>query len=133
MALYAIKFSIEPNTTITNPKKQVFEFISGVLDRVRIRIPSGHFGNTGLQIWYGEKQIIPYNKDAWITGDDEVIEWKEFIILRDNPTKLTFYGYNLDNEFEHSFICYFLVIPFEIYFFGLTGLEIEKSIQKILE
>jgi len=133
MPLYCVKFTIPPNTPIDNPYQQTFEFKQGVLDIVRIRIPPGHGGLAGLKIFYGDKQIIPYNEDGWILGENEVIEWRELYLFFDDPTRLTFRGYNLDESYEHTFIVYFVVMPFEVFFGAYLQKPIEASIEKLLE
>lgn len=46
---------------------------SGIYEvvKVSIVIPRGHAGLTGIQLWYGQNAVIPYDS-GWISGDGEV-------------------------------------------------------------
>ncbi len=133
MPIYSFKFVIPKNTPKDNPFIQKFKVKKYVLKKVIVRIPPGHAGLTGLQIWYGNEQLIPKNEGSWITGSNEWIEWDEYYVLFEQPQELTFKGYNEDEENDHYFLVYFNVIPIEIFLYGVLGEKIAETTRKLLE
>jgi len=109
--IYSIKFTVPANTSKTKPKKQIIELKKGVITRLFIQIPYGHFGLTGLRILYGNLQLWPEEVDTWFIGDDIVLNFDEYFELPADPTKLTLVGYNEDEELDHSFIIHIAVLP----------------------
>ena len=45
------------------------------VSRVTIVIPDGHSGLTGIALAFGHQPVIPYNKGAFISGNDEIIPY----------------------------------------------------------
>jgi len=109
--IYSIKFTIPANIPKDRPKKHVVKIEKGVITRLFIQIPYGHFGLTGLRIFYGNLQLWPKEPGTWFIGDDIVLNFDEYYELPDDPTRLTLMGYNEDEELEHSFIIHIAVLP----------------------
>lgn len=58
---------------ITNPIVVPLGFQGGVLQRIRILIPAGHAGLTGIALGYGGNPTVPNGVDAYYSGDDREI------------------------------------------------------------
>jgi len=70
------------------------------LDTVRIVVPAGHCGLTGLRILWGGMQVVPFGQGTFIVANDEVIDyaWDDQI----TADGLTLAGFNND-IFPHNF------------------------------
>jgi hypothetical protein len=44
-------------------------FPQGEVTAVDVRIPSGHAGKTGIQVWSGTAQVLPRTSGAWFRGN----------------------------------------------------------------
>jgi len=45
------------------------DFDPGVVVSIEVQIPGGHSGKTGIQIWYGDAQVLPVQADKWFVGN----------------------------------------------------------------
>lgn len=45
------------------------EFVPGEVIAVEVKIPAGHAGKTGIQIWYDDQQVLPRTSDKYFTGN----------------------------------------------------------------
>ena len=101
--LYTLDFMIPKNTSPETPYRETLTVKGDVITWVSVLIPSGHFALAGFQIRYGNKPLIPNEKDMWIKGNNETLQWEDYIPLPERETKLTFLGYNFDTENDHTF------------------------------
>lgn len=62
-----------PSVPITNPTIIPLGFAGGVLQVVRIVIPDGHSGLTGIALGYGGNATMPFGTDAYYSGNDREI------------------------------------------------------------
>ena len=107
--LRAYKVCVEASTPPYAPLVERLELPSGILTRIEIRIPPGHFGLTGIRIKYGLETILPYRQDEWIIGDNELVADSPQIRLEHEPTEITVEAYNNDDTYEHCFFLRFQV------------------------
>lgn len=75
-------------------------FQAGELVRVRIVIPDGHNGLTGIQLAVAHAQAIPYTAGAWIVGNDDDVAFEA--IGYPNSGAWSAFVYNAD-IFQHVF------------------------------
>jgi len=74
------------------------------LARVRVTIPNGHAGITGMAMEFSGTRIVPWNDTAaWLRGNNE-IEWLDVNLQVGRTVQLR--GYNLD-LIDHSFFLTF--------------------------
>lgn len=60
----------------TNPTEVILaNVVACQVVKVTLRIPPGHAGKTGIALGYGHNAVIPRTGGAFISGDDEVIEY----------------------------------------------------------
>ena len=104
--LYETTFTVAAGTALAAPQLAPVALEDASLVSVRIVIPDGHNGLTGLQVRWAGTQVIPFGTGTWITANDEVMDipWDGEI----TATGLALAGYNTD-VFAHSFYLRWLV------------------------
>jgi hypothetical protein len=75
---------------------------------VRIRFPPGPFGTLGLAIGMAGVQVIPWDQDTWLVGNDEALEFA----LDDQPTSGAWQlrSYNT-GIYDHAVQVTFVLLP----------------------
>lgn len=99
--IYTTTFTIPAGTPIATPFVQGVVLDDEHLDRLRIVIPDGPAGLTGLAVTWGGTQIAPYQAGTWVSGNDETIDYDYDGEV--TAAGLVLAGYNLD-VWPHSFI-----------------------------
>ena len=98
MPVYSRVFTTSASTT-----KDYDLWVEGdVITFVRIRFPPGPNGLLKVAIFYGEKQLFPWEESTWFIGDDETIAWDEYFVLPERPCRLIVRVKNDDDTYEHS-------------------------------
>lgn len=103
MTVYHKVVTIPKNTSEENAVEETIVVEGDILEKVTIQIPSGHFALTGIRIKYGLKQIVPYEEDTWIKGDNIPIVLTPLYRLPEWRTVLRIEAYNNDDTYDHSF------------------------------
>jgi len=99
------------NTATTSPLITQVNLGDVMLHKVRIRIPPGHSGQTGIQIRLGSNTIIPWNDATkFIVGNDDRLE---FDYEDEVTTGLTIATYNVGN-YPHTFYVTFVNTPISL-------------------
>jgi len=72
----------------------------GTIRKIRIVIPAGHAGLTGIALGYGGNAIVPRSTGAFYSGDDRIVD----IDFTDNVPDVPWsaFLYNLDTLNTHS-------------------------------
>jgi len=85
-------------------------FDEGIVTGFVIRIPAGHAGKTGLQLWYAGVQVIPFKKDKYIRGNKITLSYE----TENYPTGAGWVAnaFNLDRH-PHTFRCDVLIDEFD--------------------
>ena len=130
--LYVFKFTIPQQTTKQNPLRKKIEIPRGVIQKVIITIPFGHFAVAGMQIRYGEVVVMPQGEENWIYGNNEIVEDIWYWEIEKDKEEFTLVGYNDSQYFEHSFIVRFLVVPLQLVPPEIIPLKIEKEIKRLM-
>jgi len=125
--LYTTSITIPANTPASSPVTKDIMLKSGVLTKVSVLIPAGHFALAHLIIRYGGTQIIPDVGD--ISGDDETLSWSEYIDIPEPHRTLTLVGWNDDDTYAHTFYIRFEILPKII---ALPQLYFSEIIEKAL-
>lgn len=113
--LFTFDFMIPKNTPITFPVTQEVEVKGHVLTNIIVLIPAGHSALTGMQVFYGDLQLVPANQGEWLKGDDETISFPETFELPEPTTTLQLKGYNLDTTNDHTFYVRIITVAEEQY------------------
>ncbi len=93
-------FTVPPNTLQGSPLQAELAFSVGMWDNLEVVIPAGHSGQTGLQVVWQDKQIVPFNDGAWLVADDDRITFP--LGMYSAYPNLVVYGYNV-GIYEHTF------------------------------
>ena len=81
-------------TTASNPVTTPWPITQGMLHGVKVMIPAGHNGLTGIKILYCGVQIIPWSLNFWLVGNNQTFDfsWGEEVM----GTNLSIQTYNTD-------------------------------------
>lgn len=91
----------------TAPVQVQFPFVGGIVRKIRIVIPDGHAGLTGIALGYGGNAVVPFGNGAFYSGNDrEVIldytdnvpgvTWAAFLCNLDLQT----HSWEIDMDFD---------------------------------
>ena len=103
MPIYCRAFTVPANSE----EEFELEIEGDIISYVRIRFPPGPQGLLKVSIFYGIKQIFPYEESTEFAGDDEIIDWQEYWELPESPCRLVIKAKNEDDTYDHSF--YFII------------------------
>jgi hypothetical protein len=81
----------------------------GELVGIEVKIPDGHNGLTGFRLLLAGGQAIPATAGAWITGNDDELDWNT--VGYPNSGAWSVQAYNTD-AFDHVFHVRYLVSDF---------------------
>lgn len=81
----------------------------GELVGIEVKIPDGHNGLTGFRLLLANGQAIPATAGAWITGNDDELDWNT--VGYPNSGAWSVQAYNTD-AFDHVFHVRYLVSDF---------------------
>jgi hypothetical protein len=104
--VYEAQFTVPAGTAIAAPVSQPVALEDANLDTVRVLVPDGHSGLTGLRITWGGTQILPINAGSWIISNDEIFDWPADEEVTASGLSLT--GYNTD-IYPHTFYLRFQI------------------------
>lgn len=91
----------------TAPTQVQFPFAGGILRVIRIVIPDGHAGLTGIALGYGGNAVVPFGNAAFYSGNDREIvldyndkvpgvQWAAFVCNLD----LQSHSWEVDMDFD---------------------------------
>ena len=112
--LYSVFITTDPNKTAASPLETDIPLEKGFLNRLRLRIPPGHAGLTGLCLFDDSGQIIPKTYPSWFIGDDEIIDYPFDVDIPNwsGSYKLQIKTYNTDDSFPHTHYAYLYVVGY---------------------
>jgi len=99
---FAKDYTVPANTTKKNPFTEVLPIDRGIITRVDLKFPAGCQGLVSVQVYRYEYQIVPLNRDAWVTGDDEVVPTRPMHDALSAPYQLKVVIANEDDTYEHT-------------------------------
>lgn len=101
------------------PLEVLTPWTQGELVGIELVIPDGHAGLTGLRLAVAHAQVIPYTVGAWISGNDEKIEWDTAAYVQTGAWSVFVYNTDL---IDHTFHLRYLVADF-----ALTGSQSQPA------
>lgn len=128
MPIYSRAFTVPANSE----KEFSIEVEGDVITYVRVRFPPGPQGLLKVAIFYGIKQIFPYEEGTYFAGDDEVIDWHEYFELPETPCSLKVKAKNEDDTYEHSFYLIINVQKKEFTTANLIAKALRSGIRRIM-
>lgn len=72
--LYLFSTFTPAGTPQNAPVSTPFPLEDAVIDRVRIIIPDGHVGVTGIRLLQSQQQVVPWANNQYLVGNDRVID-----------------------------------------------------------
>ena len=100
---YCKRLRIPANTSEENYVEVQVEVEGDILKKVVVLIPDGHHALAHFRLRYGIKNIVPYEEDQWLEGNNEQVTFEPNWELPEHPCLLRLQGYNEDDTYEHSF------------------------------
>jgi len=102
--LYSVSITTLSGVVAASPTETDIVLEKGFLNRLRVRVPAGHAGLTGVCLFNDSGQIIPKSDPSWFIGDDEVFDYTfdVDVPLWSAAYKLQAKTYNLDDSFSHT-------------------------------
>lgn len=98
--LYTTDFLVPAGTPLAAPLIQPVPLQDYVLTSVRIIIPDGHNGLTGISVRSAAVNIVPFTQGTYLIGNNEEVNFDYGGQVGEN--QLALYGYNTD-IFDHAF------------------------------
>jgi len=98
MPVYSYKITNSP----LEEKATEIEVEGDFLTNLSLKFPTGCCGLFSVSVFYGIKQIFPYEENTDFRGDDEVIEWDGLYELPERPCKLIIKTKNEDDSYDHT-------------------------------
>jgi hypothetical protein len=109
--IFAKDFTVPANTPEDEPEEWPIKVSSGVLSYVGFKFPAGCHGMVKVRLWHGEFQIVPLNKDEWITGDGEEVKFTEFYEVDEEPYEMKIRACSPDTTNDHTITLRMVVLP----------------------
>jgi hypothetical protein len=105
---YPLVVSTPASTPAASPASAAFPIVQGEMRSMRIQIPAGHNGRTGIRVAYHGTVVMPWSLTGWLigSGDTFTIPWNDEV----NATGWNVQTYNTDRV-SHSFYLYAEVLP----------------------
>lgn len=92
--------TVPAQTLSSSPTVQSFNLGQTQIVGLRVVIPKGHVGLTGLQLLNGGTRIVPWdNATQWLTGDDEIVD---IDLNTQAANTMTLRGFNT-GQLQHTF------------------------------
>jgi hypothetical protein len=114
MPTYCVDLEIPKSTPEDSPVEKKLKIKEGVITRWLILCPAGMHALARARVLYGLEPLLPAHEDAWIRGEDESLNVDEFWDPPEEPYKLRFQGFNLDDTYDHTFYIRVVVLPREV-------------------
>lgn len=104
--LVPVAFTVAAGTPQATPSTQTVLLPGVTLESVQVEIPSGHNGQTGLQIFNAGTVIVPWGDAAqWLVGSDRLLN----VPVELDVDSVQLRGYNV-GHYPHTFYLRFVTI-----------------------
>jgi len=109
--LYTWNITITAGTAENSPTEQTLKLQKGIITYLSVKYPKGCKNLVEVKIFRSTWQMLPFNRDNWLTGDDETVEDEPFYELNDAPLFLTFKGAAPSCTYDHTVTVRVRVLP----------------------
>jgi hypothetical protein len=99
---YLFEVDIPPLTTIDNPVSQRVSINQGTVSFIEVHFPSGCAGLVRAAIDYNSIQLLPWNKDASLYGDNRLYKVDLNLPLAEPPYEFVVRGWSDDDTYPHT-------------------------------
>lgn len=108
---YAWNFELPKGKTALGRTKQVLHIERGTIIRCEVVFPNGCAGLVYVHINQALHQVYPKNPDMQYRGNGETIISNDEYEIREEPFQLEFYGWNVDEKYDHTITVRIQVVP----------------------
>jgi len=108
---YAWDITITANTLRASPKEQILKLEKGVITHIDVKFARGCHGNVGIRLFHHESVMLPFERDEWLTGDDEAVSADLYFPLDHRPYTLKFKGHSEGCTYDHVVSVRITVLP----------------------
>ena len=108
---YAWNILLTKGNSAVTPEKTIFKLENGIIVRCEIVFPSGCQGLVHCHINRALHQVYPKNPEYQFTGNGELIIASDEYEMKEEPYKLEFYGWNTDDDFNHTVTVRIQIVP----------------------
>lgn len=131
MATFSVRVTAPPSTPRSDMVCRSLTLPRGVITDIYVLIPPGHMGLAHLVIKHGETQIVPWNPDGDICGDDVVYHLRPYYTLRTHE-EIRICAWNDDDTFEHTFYVVINVVPISVAYFARLVARMLARLLKVM-
>jgi hypothetical protein len=105
----AFAVTVTAGTAKTSAATTDVSFLDGIVQRIELDVPDGHFGLTGIQILSAHAQAIPYTFGDYIVADGHDFGWD--LVGQIDTGSWQVKCFNTD-VYDHTFYLRFSVLDF---------------------
>jgi hypothetical protein len=109
--LYCWNITITAGRTESAPTEQSLKLQNGVITYLSVKFPKGCKNLVEVKLFRWTWQMLPFNRDSWLTGDDETVIDEPFYELDTEPYFLTFKGAAPSATYDHVITVRVRVLP----------------------
>ncbi len=99
---FVVKSNTLPLTIEDNPLVKQIKLTLGVISFIDIGFSQRNARLCQARVFYNTLQLIPWNRDEWITGNNETIRIPVELEVNDEPYLFTLHTFNKDDTFSHE-------------------------------
>ena len=100
--LYQRTLTIPKSTPVGSPVSDTLKLCAGVSVHREVVFPAGCHGLAHVRVNDAGWQLMPWSRDEWLAGEDDVVEDDSPYPHFAAPYVLTVYGYNEDTVNAHT-------------------------------
>ena len=101
-AFFSYACEIPPQTFPEAESREEMSLTYGEIDEIQIVFPAGCAGLAGIRFFHDTRQILPFNEDAYIFSDAEVIRIPLGFEIHAEPYTVEVRGVNMDDIYSHT-------------------------------
>lgn len=94
---------VAANTSAGSPQEETLKLTAGVIHELKLEIPPGHVGLTGISFWIAGHPVFPSTAGQWFKGDNRELRFREWYKIKTSLNKMTIKAYNTDDTYAHTF------------------------------
>jgi hypothetical protein len=102
MSLYVVSLTVPPQTSINKPVSEVLIPLDNHITEISMMYPDGCLGTVGIRFLDYGAQFAPLPSGRWITGNDNILRWRERRRLSGSPHRLIIEGYSDALDYPHT-------------------------------
>jgi hypothetical protein len=98
---YHVELVVPAATPASAPTTAELKLTPGLIEHVSVYFPPGSGGYLYVQIWLNGYQLIPWERAAWLRGDDLLIPDSGKYEVTEEPYLLTVKAYSTATLYAH--------------------------------